>query len=169
MWSWGGGSGSSNLNKHWTSFHERKGNKVMWKSSERARCMVTSPAYKAVLHTLLQSITQSSPHHCQLRKILLLCWLTLGILLWLVKFFLTFLLGVCKEVRLTITCWRQRHITSIQPCWGKQPNLPPSLTPPRELCLAAQWQEENANMTAQERVSECKYEREEGKAQLPTS
>lgn len=98
--------GSSDLNKYLSSFHKRKWNKMMWKTSEWARSTVTSPAYNAVLHTPLPSAAQTNPHRCQPRKIILLCREPWIILLQLVKCFLTYLLGVCKEVKLTITSWR---------------------------------------------------------------
>lgn len=108
--------GSSDLNKYLSSFHKRKWNKMMWKTSEWAQSTVTSPAYKAALHTLLQSVLQSSPHCRQPRKVLLLYWEPPRIL-WLVKCFLTYLLGVCEEVKMTITSLGERCII-----WTKYDN-----------------------------------------------
>lgn len=87
---------SSNLNKYLTSFHKRKWNKMMWKTSDWAQSMVTS-AYKAVLHTPPQSAVQSCPHCCQPRKILPLSWEPPRILSQLVKCFLTYLVLVKRS------------------------------------------------------------------------
>lgn len=137
--------GSSNLNKYVTSFHKGKRNETTWKTSEWAQSRVTSP----VLHTPLQSAVQSSPHCCQPRKILLLCWEPPRILSWLVKCFLTYLLGVCGEVKLTATSWGQRCIIRAKYNHAERRNIKIHFLWPQQ--GSSGWlqsdEEENRNMT----------------------
>lgn len=56
--------GSSDLNKYLSSFHKRKRNRTMWKTSEWAQSTVTSPAYKVVCSSYAAAVSgavESSP------------------------------------------------------------------------------------------------------------
>lgn len=132
--------------------------------------MMTSPAYKAVFHTPLQSAVQSSPHCCQQRKILPLSWEPPRILSQLVKWFLTYLVFVKRS---NWPLHPEDNVASyeLNTTMLKKPNIIPHLLWPQP--GSSGWPqgdgEENVNMTAQKRACEYKYDMKEGIAQLPTS